>query len=593
MAYGHHILASSGLMPRRNLLLPTLCIVLLITIWTFRFPATTSLDLQWFDSPPPPTSLGPPKLPGNEIDLSDPEAPFVGWPLQRLCSETTWVEGLAYICDNNSGGIGNIRNYIQTCLRYALEAGATSLVIPKIRKRNEHDLADLFTGYLPFSYMFDEQRFRSAFNDNCPQITLYDNPADIPGAGAEPNIELITPKDFGNREGCDWQDQNRHTDRFGDKFRHWLNHTKNIAPPSEEHPRLIRFNWGVLWDWQVYRDGPEFASTFGSILKFNDQLLRLGRLTLKNMHAYAQAEGNKQGKFLGVHLRTESDALGFWPTYDVQSEAYLKQARKRGYETAYLATGNMTEAIKFAGGAVEMAQMKVITKTDLLKGEDLEELQSLSWDQQGLVDFIVLLGSDFFVGTMPSSFSVYMAMKRHLKTGGLYTRPYKVGTEGDGLSYLVGNYDKYWQGWLFMWDGMWPLERITASKLADILLAAQQSPDAKKLAIVDVRDDDYIGGHIKSSLHFPSRSLDATMPTLRRRLQDVDTVVFHCALSQQRGPGAALRYLREKADDSGGAEGKKQKVCVLDRGFVGWQEIYGTDDRLTEGYRKEVWEEGY
>lgn len=80
-------------------------------------------------------------------------------------------------------------------------------------------------------------------------------------------------------------------------------------------------------------------------------------------------------------------------------------------------------------------------------------------------------------------------------------------------------------------------------------------------------------------------------------MQDKQTVVFHCALSQQRGPGAALKYLRarekmlptlEKRED-----GKEQQVFVLDKGFVGWQEVYGTDERLTEGYRKELWADGY
>lgn len=123
---------------------------------------------------------------------------------------------------------------------------------------------------------------------------------------------------------------------------------------------------------------------------------------------------------------------------------------------------------------------------------------------------------------------------------------------------------------------------------------------------------DYIGGHIKGAKNFPSRTLDATLPTLVRQLQDKETVVFHCALSQQRGPGAALRYIRErerlaqgakKTDDAKaeGAEAEKengskpveQKVYVLDRGFVGWQEVYGADERLTEGYRKELWEDGY
>ena len=38
---------------------------------------------------------------------------------------------------------------------------------------------------------------------------------------------------------------------------------------------------------------------------------------------------------------------------------------------------------------------------------------------------------------------------------------------------------------------------------------------------------------------------------------------------------------------------QKQKVYVLDRGFVGWQERFGEDVRLTEGYRKEIWMDGY
>ncbi|KAK6957231.1 hypothetical protein Daesc_000013 [Daldinia eschscholtzii] len=152
------------------------------------------------------------------------------------------------------------------------------------------------------------------------------------------------------------------------------------------------------------------------------------------------------------------------------------------------------------------------------------------------------------------------------------------------------------------------LQRITASKLAEMLLASANPPSPEaKIAIVDVRDD---GGHIKSSLHFPSRSLDATMPTLLRKLADKEIVIFHCALSQQRGPSAALRYLREKetanaaADavkraaekkeaEHEGSAAKQQQVYVLDRGFVGWQEAYGPDERLTEAYRKELWENGY
>ncbi|KAI1299016.1 hypothetical protein F5Y03DRAFT_366545 [Xylaria venustula] len=495
---GGYLNSLPGFMPRRSIFLPTLCIVLLIAVWTFRLPNTRSYPypaVDWFEpksSSSPSSSKGssspepesdssspsdntrhppsvpekqqqslssPPYLPsgpGNDVDLSQPDAPFVGWPLKRVCDETTWVEGLVYICDNNSGGIGNIRNYIQTCLRYALEAGATGLTIPKIRKRSEKDLADLFTEFLPFSYMFDEQHFRDAFEENCPQITLYSDIKDIPGAGKTPKISSITPKDLGNREGCDPGDPNRHTDRFGLSFRKWLNNEKFGSPPTKESPRLVRFNWGVLFDWPIYRDGPEMAATFGGILKLNDKFLDLGKRTLEKMHAFARNDGAKDGAFLGIHLRTESDALGFWPDFDTQSEEYLTQALKRGYQTAYIATGNITEADKFIDAAIEMAQMKVVTKMDLLSDKELDELEAFSWDQQGLIDYVVLLGSEYFLGVQPSSFSVHIAMKRHLKTGGLYTRPYKTGTEGDGLSYVVGKFERYWGGWLFMWDGMWP-----------------------------------------------------------------------------------------------------------------------------------------
>lgn len=118
-------------------------------------------------------------------------------------------------------------------------------------------------------------------------------------------------------------------------------------------------------------------------------------------------------------------------------------------------------------------------------------------------------------------------------------------------------------------------------------------------------------------MNFPSLSLDATMPTLLRKLENKQTVVFHCALSQERGPRAALRYLRER--ESQAASEKKQKaatdateqasegpseetkpnkapeqvVYVLDQGFVGWQSAYGNNQDLTEGYRPEIWEVMY
>ncbi|KAK9455501.1 Rhodanese-like domain-containing protein [Dipodascopsis uninucleata] len=112
-------------------------------------------------------------------------------------------------------------------------------------------------------------------------------------------------------------------------------------------------------------------------------------------------------------------------------------------------------------------------------------------------------------------------------------------------------------------------------------------------AVVDVRDDDYIGGHIHSSHHYPSSNLACTLPSLYSALQSVDALVFHCALSQQRGPKAASMYMRyrEMIDPprDSSAEFKKQQVYVLRGGFTEWQQEFGRDSRLTEAYEESIW----
>lgn len=111
------------------------------------------------------------------------------------------------------------------------------------------------------------------------------------------------------------------------------------------------------------------------------------------------------------------------------------------------------------------------------------------------------------------------------------------------------------------------LQRISRDRLAD--LVRSKSPG---LAIIDVRDNDYIGGHIIGCQNVPTGTHDYKMPELVRTLKDKDTVVFHCVLSQQRGPSSALRYLRERERLGGEGAEEKQRVYVLDGGFQKWQE---------------------
>ncbi|KAJ4424156.1 hypothetical protein N0V82_001204 [Gnomoniopsis sp. IMI 355080] len=451
------------------------CVFGLAILWSCRLPRLCVFDQC------PQTDLTKPTLPAqvDDYDLSTADAPFIPWPLARVCAETTtWTPGLVFVCDNNSGGIGNIRNFILTCIRYAIEAGATGITMPTIQTRSQDKLADLFMGKkLPFSYFFDEEHFRRSFTDACPKISIYNVLDDIPhferpseqsehkGPARQP-WDMITPNRLGQRGGCDQRDLNRHVDLFGPRFRDWLDdrqETLSMPPVTAQSPKLIRFNWGVQWTFPVYRDGPEFVATFGGLLRFRADILELGRETAAAMER--MAPGSEGNGFIGVHLRTESDALSGWPSFEEQSRAYLSKAAGLRPRTgppryAYLATGNVTEAAKLASLALK-EELTVLTKHELLAGPDNEELRrrldSLSWDQQALVDFVVLLRAEYFVGVSPSSFSMNVALKRHLKEDGLYTRPWKIGVqEGDGRSWLVGRYDGYWDDWLFMYESLWP-----------------------------------------------------------------------------------------------------------------------------------------
>ncbi|KAH8590856.1 hypothetical protein B0O99DRAFT_478477, partial [Bisporella sp. PMI_857] len=275
---------------------------------------------------------------------------YVGWPLQRLCNETVFQPGLAFVCDNNSGGIGNIRNFILTCIRYAIDAGASELIMPRIQQRSDQDLANIFTGgFHPFDYFFDTEHFKQALGTNCPQMRIRETLDDVPNAGKMLNITEFYPKDLNvDLDGCDGRGVNRHLDMFRPEFYGWLKNSKHL--PTAAEPISIRFKWATFFEWPIYRDGPELATTFGDILRIRKDIQELAAITLGEMERFAGITPQPpklQTPYLGVHLRTESDALGFWPSFDEQSNGYLAQAEPKGLKHAYLACGDSNEAKRF------------------------------------------------------------------------------------------------------------------------------------------------------------------------------------------------------------------------------------------------------
>lgn len=134
------------------------------------------------------------------------------------------------------------------------------------------------------------------------------------------------------------------------------------------------------------------------------------------------------------------------------------------------------------------------------------------------------------------------------------------------------------------------LNFIPASTLRQWLTSGSPTGSGK-LAVVDVRDSDFVGGHIKGCWHYPAGNFQETLAELRQRLLDenINDLVFHCALSQVRGPKSALRFLRS-LDSANDANLDAVKVWVLQGGFTSWQRHYGEDTSVTEGYAKDLWQ---
>ena len=67
----------------------------------------------------------------------------------------------------------------------------------------------------------------------------------------------------------------------------------------------------------------------------------------------------------------------------------------------------------------------------------------------------------------------------------------------------------------------------------------------KDYLIVDVRDDDYIGGNITNCHNAPSVTFLDKLDDLVRDAKEIPQVIFHCALSQSRwvAPHALLMDL--------------------------------------------------
>ena len=195
-----------------------------------------------------------------------------------------------------------------------------------------------------------------------------------------------------------------------------------------------------LLQFPLTYDDPHLVAQFGRILRFRPDVRRIAAtvmyaLNTRHNLGLEPGRGIVPGKFYGAHLRTGQDAAAAgWTPYVVQEHNYIAHAMKAHLGLIYVTPTTPADVEAFRNTAANVS-ISVETKETLLasvsplesasvytplKGfeEEWGMLQGLSWDQQLLVDFEVLLRCSLFGGMWESSFSWNVAMRRHVVASG-------------------------------------------------------------------------------------------------------------------------------------------------------------------------------
>ncbi|KAE8448694.1 hypothetical protein EG329_008909 [Mollisiaceae sp. DMI_Dod_QoI] len=351
----------------------------------------------------------------NLIEATDLfDEPLLHSPaIQGLCARTEWNPKLLFTCNRSGGGVGNLRNSILNCVRYAISAGA-GLTLPRVILRDPNDIAHIWEREtISFDYIFDETHFVESLRLSCPQLQLFDDAKEFLEESEEQPITLLpeslmedTPTGIAHPEG--WRG----------KFYGWLSQERDT-----DSPVVVNLERSYL-KYPIYSDLDDFVLDFGKILKFRREARELATTVLKNLVSTYDLNGDFgseiwKGTFFGAHLRTEQDSQKGWPVdqfeyskYSVQSHYYLEQAEVSGLPVIYLASGDVSQLARFTEDAHKY-NISVSTKHDLVSGEDKRLLDNLTFDQQALVDYLVLTKSSEFAGVGHSSFAWNIALWRH------------------------------------------------------------------------------------------------------------------------------------------------------------------------------------
>lgn len=283
------------------------------------------------------------------------------------------------------------------------------------------------------SYMFDVEWFMKQISENCPEMPVY---SDV--GGIQRWFKANIPAEIGPH-GVPLEN-------YVFDLKTWPAAIQQVlgTVPSDMSPAIVRLHQGPF-DFPAHEiDSIEFWASYGQLLRFRTDVRQLALAALQRLSEVVDHEG-----YLGIHLRTEQDvADNPRAAFDLQRDAAIEVAHAQQLKYMYVASGQKDHLNRLASDA-QVQGVRVLTKEDVLDKPDLDILHSLTWDQQALVDYIVLRQSTYFQGVSFSSFSVSLAYMRHLDIAQQeYPFP------GDQLNHLLDKDEP-----VFV-NGLWPVQGL-------------------------------------------------------------------------------------------------------------------------------------
>ncbi|KAI0997875.1 hypothetical protein K3495_g10315 [Podosphaera aphanis] len=402
----------------------------------------------------------------SKLDVFD-YPPVDSLALQDICSSTAWNESLIFTCNNNFGGVANVRNNILNCVRYTIAAGG-SLVLPQIKTRQLEDEmgqsdASHESKLQGMDYMFDVNHFSESLQRSCPQLVLLRNL----GKSESPRRRALYPESlFPNLPTGGLE----HPEEWPEKLNDWI--ARNIPPVTTGTPPPIIIDLEESFlHYPTHSDGHAVAHVFGNILKFRSDVRQLATKTLNTLVEWydfpvnISRHGILKPSFIGAHLNTRNPVLEQrhetdlvprheidveFSHYDSQFESYIDLSSDLNLSIFYLASGNLAEVMRFCAEASDV-DVTVTYKEDLLKDKDLKRLQRLTYDQRALVDYLVLTRAERFMGVGHSPFSWNVALSRE-QMGSVMEGKLVGDVWEDGMNTLFGVRPDYVESSACMWS---------------------------------------------------------------------------------------------------------------------------------------------